>query len=479
MPGITLGANLDPKFPYYVYAKEPLVNVFQERSASSKKKVAKLFMGEWMKILDDRIPEEERIHVRYRGGKGYVESDQLSWKRYLEIYFIDVSQGDSILIQAPEDRRILIDGGQSDDAHNFIRTKYNLKEKNNYIDFDAVVATHSDADHTQGLIKILEDPKIAVKRFYHNGLFRRKDKSVDPGPRSDNRIYGLVDQPELDDIPALSPLMKKVVEAVKKAKENMPKVIEKMNEQERWRKRIDPHIEFLYKRLDAADKFILPYDDPEKDLRIKVLWPVACKDGEKRYYPYYGDVGKTVNGNSIVLMLEHGKSQNPQRILLTGDLNTESMEDILEYYKQEGEQPEKVLGANVYKAAHHGSQHFSIPFLQAVKPDAAVISSGDDRYDVHGHPRAVLMGTITHHSENKKPAVFSTELAACFRPLSKREMKKSIAGKGQLYERAIQGIVHLRSDGDRLYMGTVFGRKPPEERHANILWKWDIWPDIG
>ena len=297
MPGITLGDNLDLKFPDYVYAKEPLVNVFQERSASSKKKVAKLFMGEWMKILDDRIPEDERIHVRYRGGKGYVESDQLSWKRYLEVYFVDVSQGDSILIQAPEDRRILIDGGQSDDAYNFIRTKYNLMAKDNYIDFDAVVATHSDADHTQGLIKILEDPKIAVKRFYHNGLFRRKDKSVDPGPRSDNRIYGLVDQPELDDIPALSPLMKKVVEAVKKAKENMPKVIKKMSEQDRWKGRIDQPTEFLYKRLDAADKFILPYDDPKKALRIRVLWPAACKDGERRYYPYYGDVGKTVNGN--------------------------------------------------------------------------------------------------------------------------------------------------------------------------------------
>lgn len=478
MPGIDFNDNRDKKFPRYVYAREPLMNVYKERISDNKVKVANIFMGEWMKILDDNIPEGERIHVRYRGGKGYVQADQLSWNRYLEIYFIDVQQGDSILIQTPDDRRILIDGGDNDSAHNFISTKYNLKEKENYIDIDAIVATHSDKDHTKGLIKILEDPKILVKRFYHNGLFRRVDKSQDPGPKSSNMVFGLVDYPKVDDSPELAPLMKNIVNAVKKAEEKMPDIFEIMKEQERWKGRIDlPDKGFICKRLDASDKYLPPYDDPEKTLRIKVLWPVARKHEENLYYSYYGDVGKTVNGNSIVLMLEYGEQTNPQRILLTGDLNTQSMDEILLYYKEKGELPKDVLRAKVYKAAHHGSQHFSLSFLQSVKPDAAVISSGDNRYDVHGHPRAVLMGTITRYSASIKPAVFSTELAACYRPLSKREMKNSIKGKGQLYERSISGIIHLRSDGNRLYMGTVFGRKPLDDPHANILWKWDIWPD--
>ena len=478
MPDINLGESRDPKFPLYVYAKNTLVNVYKERSGSNTK-LARLFMGEWMKILDEEIPEQGRIFVRYRGGKGYVKRVDLSWQRLLEVYFIDVSQGDAILIQTPDDRRILIDGGQNEDAYNFIRTKYNLKEKENYIDFEAVVATHSDEDHTRGLIKILEDPKIAIKRFYHNGLIRRKKGSVDPGPVANKKVFGLVDQVTSEVQPELSPLMKDVADAVNRAKENLPEIIAKMEEQERWKKRIDqPQGGFVFKRLEAADKFLPPFNDPAKPLRIKVLWPFAQEDGDKIYYPYYGDVGKTVNGNSIVLMVEHGSRDNPQRILLTGDLNTKSMDDIIKHYQAQGQDPASILGARVYKAAHHGSQDFSLPFLKTVKPESAVISSGDDRLDVHGHPRAVLMGTVTRHSMIEKPAVFATELAACFRSLTRREMKKTVKGKGQLYEKAIQGIVHLRSDGEQLYLGTVFGRKSPEDRHANILWKWDIWPEL-
>lgn len=475
MSGITFDNVIDPKFPRYVYASEPLVEAYRYRSGRGNKKIARLFMGEWMKILEDEIPDQGRIHVRYRGGEGFVDRNHLSWNRYLEIFFIDVSQGDSILIQAPEDRRILIDGGQSDDAYDFIRNKYNLDEPDNYIDFDAIVATHSDADHTEGLIRILEDPKIAVKRFYHNGLFRREDGSLDPGPRHGDQIYGLTDRPKLTDAPELSPLMKKIVAAVEKAEQNMPKVIKKMEKQERWQGRIDkPKGGFVFKRLDASDKFLPPYDDPKKPLKIKVLWPYARKEEEKISYPYYGDVGKTVNGNSIVLLIIHGN----QRILLTGDLNTKSMDDILRLYSRGNKKSESFLRAEVYKAAHHGSQDFSIPFLKKIKPDAAVISSGDDRQDVHGHPRAVLVGTITHYSENEKPAVFSTELAACFCRLSKKERNQFKAGAVPLYERSIQGIVNLRSDGNRLYLGTVHGRKSPKDPRANILWKWDIWPEI-
>jgi len=81
------------------------------------------------------------------------------------------------------------------------------------------------------------------------------------------------------------------------------------------------------------------------------------------------------------------------------------------------------------------------------------------------------MGTITRYSVNMKPAVFSTELAACYRPLSKKEMKNSVNGKGQLYERSISGIIHLRSDGNQLYMGTAFGRKPLYFFNVNQIMK--------
>jgi hypothetical protein len=154
------------------------------------------------------------------------------------------------------------------------------------------------------------------------------------------------------------------------------------------------------------------------------------------------------------------------------------MDDLLKRYSYGGADPSKKLRAKVYKAAHHGSQDFSVPFLKSVKPDAAVISSGDDRYDQHGHPRAVLMGTITRYSKNPMPAVFSTELAACYSTirLTKKQQKLFAEGKFQAYEKSIQGIVHLRSDEKRLILGNVHGRKGIQATQPHINWKWDIWP---
>ncbi len=474
MSSISQQKVMDPKFPDYVYAARPLLPVYSK--AKKGKKRANLFMGEWMKILDEEIPKRGRVHVRYRGGNGYVSCNDLSRLRFLEIFFIDVDQGDSVLIQTPDDRRILVDGGAGDAAHKFIRDKYNLYETDNYIDFEAIVATHSDSDHTGGLIEILKDRKIAVKRFYHNGLFRRKDRNVDPGPRENNRIFGLTDQPKEAHEPEMKALMQRIIKAVNIAKENLPNVIQKMKAQDRWKDRIDiPAGGFVFKRLDAADKYLPPYDDDHRYMTVEILWPAAKKIGGKLCYPDYGDAGKTVNGNSVVFMLKYGR----QRILLAGDLNTESMDDLIAWYSRAGADPSKALRAQVYKAAHHGSQDFSLPFLKVVKPDAAVISSGDNRYDVHGHPRAVLMGTITRYSKKSLPAVFSTELAACYTPinLNKKQSQAFANGTRHVYERSIQGIVHARSDGNRLYLGTVHGRKPPERRFKNTLWKWDIWPE--
>jgi beta-lactamase superfamily II metal-dependent hydrolase len=466
MPEAFLGEPIDPKFPDYAYAANALVRVYKTRGGTEG--AANVFLGEWMKVLDDPVPGKGRVHVKYRGGEGYVKLADLTRRRHLEIYFLDVGQGDGILIQTPDDRRILIDGGPSDDAFEFIQNKYRLDKPDNYIDFDAVVATHSDTDHTGGLLKVLTSPKIAVKRFYHNGLFRRADKKKDPGPHQGDRITGLADRPKATDKPALAPFMKKLLKAVDKAEENLPVVIREMLAQER---RVDaPAGGFVCQRLDAAHGFLPPYDKPGDPLAIQVLWPRATVENGETSYRWYGDAGKTVNGNSIVLQVRHGR----QRILLTGDLNTASADDFLSLHPGQAGLPHP-LEADVYKAAHHGSQDFSLPFLQAVTPNAAVISSGDDTHDSYGHPRAVLMGTITRYSHCAKPAVFCTELAACFTPLSAKQKKQFNAGAAQLYERSIQGIIHLRSNGAQLCLGTVYGRRAPDDKSANVLWKWDVW----
>lgn len=170
-----LAASRDPNFPDYAYTADRLVDVYER--AGGRTKVARVFMGEWMKV--EEVRTSGWAAVKFRGGRGFVRVEQLARERHLEVFFIDVDQGDAILIQTPDDRRILIDGGMTGDAHDFVRNKYRLDKPDNYIDFEAIVASHSDQDHVQGLLKVLKDPKIAVKRVYHNCLFRdRPDRGV-------------------------------------------------------------------------------------------------------------------------------------------------------------------------------------------------------------------------------------------------------------------------------------------------------------
>jgi len=67
----------------------------------------------------------------------------------LTVHFIDVGQGDSILIQAPL-KSVLIDGGnRNDDAMNYLAALGVEK-------LDIVISTHPHADHIRGLIRVLE-----------------------------------------------------------------------------------------------------------------------------------------------------------------------------------------------------------------------------------------------------------------------------------------------------------------------------------
>lgn len=63
----------------------------------------------------DRMLEEddgtERSKVFARNAFGWVPSDALGGQPLLEIYIIDVGQGDGLLVVTPEGHHIMIDGG--------------------------------------------------------------------------------------------------------------------------------------------------------------------------------------------------------------------------------------------------------------------------------------------------------------------------------------------------------------------------------
>ncbi len=81
----------------------------------------------------------------------------------LRVTFLDVWQGDSILIQTPKGKTILIDGGQSSneeyssffDAGRDVVVPYLLEKDIGHI--DVLVLSHAHRDHVGGLISVLEE----------------------------------------------------------------------------------------------------------------------------------------------------------------------------------------------------------------------------------------------------------------------------------------------------------------------------------
>ena len=75
----------------------------------------------------------------------------------LHVYFLDVGEGDAILICAPDGRQILVDGGPSP-----VALLGELGERLPFWDrsLDLVVLTHPDADHLTGLVPLLHRYRV-------------------------------------------------------------------------------------------------------------------------------------------------------------------------------------------------------------------------------------------------------------------------------------------------------------------------------
>lgn len=79
---------------------------------------------------------------------------------HLKIHIIDVGQGDSILIQTPHNKNILVDGG-NEDSDSIVK-RYLKKQNVDVVDY--LIVTHHDSDHIGGLDNIINN--FEVKSIY-------------------------------------------------------------------------------------------------------------------------------------------------------------------------------------------------------------------------------------------------------------------------------------------------------------------------
>ena len=160
------------------FAAKPETPIYSIPKRDGRKKINTVLMGTWLGIKDR---QDEWLEVITAGPDGWVHEDDTRADRVLKVFFIDVGQGDGVLIETPSNKRILVDGGPGRNVYNYLTNwqyEYLLNKSNPRVHIDAVIVSHFDADHYGGIIPILEDRRFTFGTIYHNGIARFRSNTA-------------------------------------------------------------------------------------------------------------------------------------------------------------------------------------------------------------------------------------------------------------------------------------------------------------
>lgn len=448
-------------------------------------------------LWGDRVRTYEqsgsRTKVKARGCTGWVRNSDLGGDSLLELYFIDVGQGDGVLIRTPNHRHILIDGGYNrgkqptgKNAADFVDWKFKRDYGRNKIDLDAMIVSHCDADHYGGLWDLLNpDEKhelevgtVEVDTLYHAGIswWKKPGGGRYLGPKSGGFLTQLLEG-------------RTSVRNALRQTGSGPRL------QGEWAK----FMQRVYDngcsiaRLSHADEWLPGFEPANNRASIRVLAPVEYEYNGNPALESFGSNSKNTNGQSILLRIDYGHS----RILITGDLNKRSQQKLLEEWS--GQRTEFLC--DVAKGCHHGSDDVSYEFLQAMNATATVISSGDNESHSHPRPKIVAASGITgrvyvRDDELITPLIYSTEVSRSvsfgeptrlvhqdltdedgnilsIEDLDQTTVHYTVKKAGDLSAQArsrefgrmkvvdgvVYGLVNVRTDGQRIFCATLNEKK--------------------
>jgi beta-lactamase superfamily II metal-dependent hydrolase len=438
------------------------------------------------------------VTVKARGQTGFVAEADLGGEPLLEIYFIDVGQGDGVLIVTPERKHVFIDGGwprrgqpSGKNAADFVDWKFSQDYGRDRMDLDAVICSHNDQDHYGGLWDLFNPTEAAqlriptsrvfVEQFLHAGV---SWWTLD-GRRSLGRVTETSQGKLLTDLISsrASVLAGLAQGAVPRLQGEWASFLRTATNMKTRDGAATP-----FTRLSHVIGHVPGFEPGAGSVAMRVLAPVEFTvDGKPGVRRFSSEASKNTNGNSVLLRLDYKRS----RTLLTGDLNKASQHALLADYA--GERHE--FQADVAKACHHGSEDVSYEFLQGIAPAVTIISSGDN--EGHDHPRpSIVAASATagflriEHDEVVSPLIYSTELARSLKlgrptgltvgsetpPLAVGEADLGEAsvslavtnagdrnpttwsrrlGGSRVVAGIIYGLVNVRTDGDRILCATM------------------------
>ena len=107
-----------------------------------------------------------------------IFSSTIRFNSNLQIIFMDVGQGDGIVIKTPNNRVVLIDGGSSDVKDLYENRLESCLKYYGIKSIDYSIISHADSDHTSGVIEMLNSPyvdKVKVKNIILSEAAKNND----------------------------------------------------------------------------------------------------------------------------------------------------------------------------------------------------------------------------------------------------------------------------------------------------------------
>lgn len=250
----------------------------------------------------------------------------------MRIHFLDVGQGDSTLIELPDGKVMLIDGGDgsAEATKSLLRYLYALKI--DYLDY--LVLSHADRDHCGGLTTLLKHKEVGVAYLPPSDPLQEKSYA---------EFYAMI---------------------------------------------LEKECKYVYSSRDLAAlgqteattaypytmSFLYPYSKTVTDVTTGV-------------YESEDD-----NELSSVLWLDyHGVSA-----LFTGDMTAQMEKNLLREYEGGflNDRALELGSTEILKVSHHGSSDSSTAeFLEYLGLQTAVISCGEG--NAYGHPAHETLGRLT------------------------------------------------------------------------------------
>ncbi len=279
----------------------------------------------------------------------------------LRVHFLDVGQGDSILVELPDDTIMLIDSGDGRNTGPTEISKYIVNYLNSLkiTTIDYLVVTHSDSDHVGNMWEVLDN--FEVEKAYVPDL---KNTSI---TKTYQYFYEKLQIETYTD----------------------------ENGESQNCEIVNSYISDVIESEKPENNFFIAFLAPTKD--------------------EYSNLNKTnpsgddKNGVSPIMFLEYfGK-----RILFTGDTITAVEEKVISNYKNNyynilegasGKYGVNLENIDILKVAHHGGNTSSCEdFLKVINPTYSVISSGGE----YGHPHEDVLKRLTE----VKSKIYRTDLS--------------------------------------------------------------------